>query len=130
DRVGIKPLSYWLTPDGIAFCSELRSLLALDRFPRRLDDRGIAAFLSLGYVPDPLAAFAGVAKLPPAHILVWSAERGAALRRYWTPVGRQSGVVDETLAAERLRALLADAVVSHLESEVPLGAFLSGGLDS
>src|SRR5438445_8226553 len=48
DRLGIKPLSYWLTPDGIAFCSELRSLLALSRFPGRLDERGIAAFLSLG----------------------------------------------------------------------------------
>src|SRR6059036_1410289 len=130
DRVGIKPLSYWVTPDGIAFCSELRSLLALDRFPRRLDDRGIAAFLGLGYVPDPLAAFAGVAKLPPGHALVWCAERGAAVRRYWTPVGAESGVVDETAAAERLRELLADAVESHLEAEVPLGAFLSGGLDS
>src|SRR6266566_4419858 len=65
DRVGIKPLSYWVTPDGIAFCSELRSLLTLPRFPRRLDQRAIAAFLSLGYVPDPLSAFAGVAKLPP-----------------------------------------------------------------
>src|SRR5436309_1082000 len=130
DRVGIKPLSYWVTPDGIAFCSELRSLLALDRFPRRLDERGIAAFLSLGYVPDPLAAFAGVAKLSPGHLLIWSAARGAETRRYWTPVVPETGVVDEALTVERLRELLADAVGSHLESEVPLGAFLSGGLDS
>lgn len=130
DRVGIKPLSYWLTPDGIAFCSELRSLVALSRFPRRLDDRGIAAFLSLGYVPDPLAAFAGVAKLSPGHVLTWSAERGAVVRRYWTPVGAESDVTDEALAVERLRELLAAAVGSHLEAEVPLGAFLSGGLDS
>jgi len=132
DRLGIKPLSYWLTPDGIAFCSELRSLLALARFPRRLDERGIAAFLSLGYVPDPLTAFAGVAKLPPGHVLVWSAEQGATVRRYWTPVAPEDGaaVGDEGLVVERLRELLADAVGSHLESEVPLGAFLSGGLDS
>src|SRR5882762_625843 len=130
DRVGIKPLSYWVTPDGIAFCSELRSLLALPRFPRRLDERGIAAFLSLGYVPDPLTAFADVAKLPPGHVLVWSAEQGAAVRRYWTPVAPEGGVADERLAVERLRELLVDAVGSHLESEVPLGAFLSGGLDS
>src|SRR5258708_27336041 len=74
DRLGIKPLSYWLTPEGIAFCSELRSLVALARFPRRLDDRAIAAFLSLGYVPDPLAAFVGVAKLPPGHVLVWGTD--------------------------------------------------------
>jgi len=130
DRLGIKPLSYWLTGDGIAFCSELRSLVALSRFPRRLDERGIAAFLSLGYVPDPLAAFAGVAKLSPGHLLIWSAARGAETRRYWTPVVPETGVVDEALTVERLRELLADAVGSHLESEVPLGAFLSGGLDS
>ncbi|OLB91764.1 MAG: asparagine synthase (glutamine-hydrolyzing) [Actinobacteria bacterium 13_2_20CM_2_66_6] len=130
DRVGIKPLSYWLAPDGIAFCSELRSLLALSRFPRRLDERGIAAFLSLGYVPDPLAAFAGVTKLPPGHVLTWSADRGAAVRRYWTPIGVASNSVDEAAAQQRVRDLLADAVGSHLEAEVPLGAFLSGGLDS
>src|SRR6266513_2506534 len=130
DRVGIKPLSYWLAPDGIAFCSELRSLLALSRFPRRLDERGIAAFLSLGYVPDPLAVFAGVAKLPPGHVLTWCADRGAAVRRYRTPIGLASDAVDEAAAQQRVRDLLADAVGSHLEAEVPLGAFLSGGLDS
>src|SRR5216117_1655289 len=130
DRVGIKPLSYWVTPDGIAFCSELRSLLTLPRFPRRLDQRAIAAFLSLGYVPDPLSAFAGVAKLPPGHVLTWSAERGVAVQRYWTPVVAETPVVDEASAVERLRELLAAAVGSHLEAEVPLGAFLSGGLDS
>src|SRR3989449_1190204 len=129
-RVGIKPLSYWLTTDGVAFCSELRSLLALTRFSRRLDERAIAAFLSLGYVPDPLSAFAGVAKLSPGHVLTWSADRGATVRRYWTLVTAEHGVVDEATAAERLQDLLADAVGSHLESEVPLGAFLSGGLDS
>jgi len=130
DRLGIKPLSYWLTPEGIAFCSELRSLVALARFPRRLDDRAIAAFLSLGYVPDPLAAFAGVAKLPPGHVLVWGTDQGAAVRRYWTPVAPESGALDDREAVERLRELLADAVGCHLEAEVPLGAFLSGGLDS
>jgi asparagine synthase (glutamine-hydrolysing) len=130
DRLGIKPLSYWLTPDGIAFCSELRSLLALSRFVPRLDERGIAAFLSLGYVPDPLAAFAGVAKLSPGHVLTWSAEQGARTRRYWSPVGAETAAVDEVETTERLRELLAAAVGSHLESEVPLGAFLSGGLDS
>jgi len=130
DRLGIKPLSYWLTGDGIAFCSELRSLVALSRFPRRLDERGIAAFLSLGYVPDPLAVFAGVAKLSPGHMLIWSAARGAETRRYWTPVVPETRVADEGLTVERLRELLGDAVGSHLESEVPLGAFLSGGLDS
>src|SRR5437867_4102874 len=132
DRAGIKPLSYWQTADGLAFGSELRSLLTLPRFHRRLDERGIAAFLSLGYVPDPLTAFDGVAKLPPGHVLVWSADRpgDAAVRRYWHPVAAESTALTETDAADQLRVLLADAVTSHLESEVPLGAFLSGGLDS
>lgn len=130
DRLGIKPLSYWVTPHGIAFCSELRSLLALPRYSWRLDERGIAAFLSLGYVPDPLTAFAGVAKLPPGHVLTWSRDRGAVVARYWSPVAAEAAGVDEATAAERLQQLLADAVASHLESEVPLGAFLSGGLDS
>ncbi|HKC41755.1 MAG TPA: asparagine synthase (glutamine-hydrolyzing) [Gemmatimonadales bacterium] len=132
DRAGIKPLSYWQTEDGLAFGSELRSLLTLPRFHRRLDPRGIAAFLSLGYVPDPLTAFDGVAKLPPGHVLVWSADRPghAAVRRYWHPVAAEATALTEHAAADQLRDLLADAVTSHLESEVPLGAFLSGGLDS
>ncbi len=132
DRLGIKPLSYWQSPDGgIAFCSELRSLLALSHFPARVDDRAITAFLSLGYVPDPLAAFSGVAKLPPGHTLIWSADtRKVAVRRYWSPVGAERRpTADADLVAE-LRSLLAAAVESHLESDVPLGAFLSGGLDS
>ena len=132
DRAGIKPLSYWQTPDGLAFGSELRTMLALPRFHRRLDARGIAAFLSLGYVPDPLTAFAGVAKLPPGHLLVWSADRpgAAAVRRYWNPVAAESTLLTESAAADQLRELLGDAVRSQLEAEVPLGAFLSGGLDS
>jgi len=132
DRLGIKPLSYWQSPDGgIAFCSELRSLLALSRFPARVDDRAITSFLSLGYVPDPLAAFTGVAKLPPAHTLTWSAEtQGATLQRYWSPVVAERRPGNPADVVEELQALLGSAVESHLESDVPLGAFLSGGLDS
>ncbi len=134
DRLGIKPLSYWQSPGGgIAFCSELRSLLALpnSRFPARVDDRAITAFLSLGYVPDPLAAFSGVAKLPPGHTLTWSAETGdATVRRYWSPVVAERRHSDAADVVEELQTLLAHAVESHLESDVPLGAFLSGGLDS
>jgi len=129
DRVGIKPLYYWETPEGIAFASEVRSLLALDHFPRRLDRRAVALYLSLGYVPEPLSIFEGVRKLPPGHTLSWDRERGARVERYWTPV-RAEQRLDEREAVAELRRLLAESVRYHLEADVPLGAFLSGGIDS
>ena len=130
DRLGIKPLYYWPTGDGVAFASELRSLLALPAFPREVDERAVREYLALGYVPDPSCIFKGVHKLPPGHVLTWSAERGVETRRYWTPVRPEVPVTDEREVVEELRRLLADAVGSHLESDVPLGAFLSGGIDS
>ena len=130
DRVGIKPLYYWETPDGLAFASELRSFLALDHFPQRIDPLAIARYLSLGYVPDPLCVFEGVRKLPPGHILEWDAKRGARVSEFWTPVRDENRDLDEHSATEELKRLLLAEVGSHLESEVPLGAFLSGGVDS
>ena len=130
DRLGQKPLYYWERNGGLAFASEARSLLALPRFHADVDPAAVAAYLRLGYVPDPLSIYRGVRKLPPGHVLVW--ERGAGparLTRYWTPV-RAEASVDEADAVAELRRLLSDAVESHLESEVPLGAFLSGGIDS
>ncbi len=84
DRLGIKPLYYWTTPDGVAFASELRSLLALDEFPREIDRDAVNEYLALGYVPDPACIFKGVRKLPPGHLLTWDAERGVDVRRYWS----------------------------------------------
>lgn len=130
DRVGIKPLYYWETPDGIAFASELRSFLALDEFPRRINRQAIARYLSLGYVPDPLCVFEGVKKLPPGHVLEWSADGGLVTSRYWTPVRSENAHLDTVTAKEELQRMLFAEVGSHLESEVPLGAFLSGGVDS
>ena len=130
DRLGIKPLYYWITDDGLAFCSELRSLLALDRFPRDIDRLAVARYLALGYVPDPMSIFRGVRKLPPGHILTWDARNGARVERYWNPVRPEISALDETEAVGELERLLMEVVGSHLESEVPLGAFLSGGIDS
>jgi asparagine synthase (glutamine-hydrolysing) len=130
DRVGIKPLYYWKTADGVAFASELRSFLALDNFPRRIDPTAIARYLALGYVPDPLCVFEGVRKLPPGHILEWSAEDGLRTERYWSPVRAEDTRLDAVTAKEELQRILFAEVGSHLESEVPLGAFLSGGVDS
>ena len=130
DRLGIKPLYYWPTPDGVAFASELRSLLALPDFPRQVNERAVHEYLALGYVPDPSCIFQGVYKLPPGHVLTWDADRGVETRRYWSPVRPEAPVADEREAVQELERLIADAVGSHLEADVPLGAFLSGGIDS
>lgn len=130
DRLGIKPLYYWIRPDGIAFGSELRSFLADPSFRPQLSEEAIAWYLALGYVPDPWCIFEGVRKLPPGHILTWSGEAGASSeKRYWSPL-RPEVTMDPGEATKELKRLLDDAVRSHLESEVPLGAFLSGGIDS
>ena len=130
DRLGIKPLYYWQTDDGVAFCSELKSFLILEEFPRDIDVNAIHEYLALGYVPDPACIFKGVRKLPPGHVLTWDAARGVETQQYWTPVRAETPIADEREAVEELRRLLADAVDSHLESDVRLGAFLSGGIDS
>lgn len=131
DRLGIKPLYYWTMPDGgLAFCSELRCLLALPGFRPAVDRQAIARYLGFGYVPEPLAVFEGVRKLPPGHYLTWQAGQAPVVSRYWTPIRPEATGIDEDEAVEELRRLLVEAVHSHLESEVPLGAFLSGGLDS
>jgi asparagine synthase (glutamine-hydrolysing) len=129
DRIGIKPMYYWSHGGALAFASEQRSLLTLPDFPRALDPDAVAQYFALGYVPEPLSIFAGVRKLPPGHFLIW--ERGQPLRveRYWSPI-RTEVAIDPREAVEETRRLLFDAVKCHLESDVPLGAFLSGGIDS
>ncbi len=130
DRLGIKPLHYWTSGGGIAFASELRSFLALDGFAAELDAEAVAWYLALGYIPEPHSIFQGVRKLAPGSRLVWTAAEGARTERYWSPVRPELTGITEQEAVTELRRLLRDAVRSHLESEVPLGAFLSGGLDS
>ncbi|MEP6618262.1 MAG: asparagine synthase (glutamine-hydrolyzing) [bacterium] len=130
DRLGIKPLYYWLTDDGIAFASELKSFLALEHFPRELDTTAIHEYLALGYVPDPACIFRGVRKLAPGHVLTWNAQSGAEITQYWTAIRPETTVTDEREIIEELRRLIADSVESHLMSDVRLGAFLSGGIDS
>jgi asparagine synthase (glutamine-hydrolysing) len=131
DRVGKKPLFYSLTAtETLVFGSELKSLLEHPEVERNLDDRAIDAYLTLGYVPDPLCIFRDVQKLPPGHFLVY--ERGSLrIERYWdfdysaAPIERaEEGLVEE------LRSLIDEAVRIRLVSDVPLGAFLSGGVDS
>ena len=130
DRTGMKPLSYFEHGGGIEFCSELRSLWAADSSALRVLPLAVMQYLAFGYVPDPLTIFSGVRKLPPAHLLTWSAATGITVRRYWdAPIPSETEVSEEDLI-QGIRSKLDKAVASHLESEVPLGAFLSGGLDS
>jgi asparagine synthase (glutamine-hydrolysing) len=91
----------------------------------------VAWYLALGYIPEPMSIYGGVEKLPPGHTLSWRAEAPGTVevRRYWSAI-RPEVSMSERDAVEEIRRLLSQAVTSHLESEVPLGAFLSGGLDS
>lgn len=130
DRTGMKPLSYLELPGGLVFCSELRSLLAFQHHRLRVSPSAVMQYLAFGYVPHPASIFEGVRKLPPGHLLVWNMQKGAEVRRYWMPPCPESPTLDESDLVDMLRAKLNAAVSSHLEAEVPLGAFLSGGLDS
>ena len=130
DRLGIKPFYYWAHAGGLAFASELRALLTLPEFPRTIDHDAVVEYMALGYVPEPRSVFAGVSKLPPGHLLEWSASEGLRVERYWSPMRPELSRIDEREAVEETRRLLDESVALHLESEVPLGAFLSGGIDS
>ncbi len=133
DRLGIKPLYYAATPGGFLFGSELKALVQSPWLTPRLDRRGLAAYLQYGYVPDPLSILEGVAKLPAGHTLTVRSGRPAAPRRYWHPSGyfKVDGARGgEEELSEELGRRLEEAVRFHLVSDVPVGAFLSGGVDS
>ncbi len=130
DRMGQKPL-YWTQRDGaLLFASELKVLLAHPVVAPVVDRAALAKYLAFEYVPAPHAIIAGVHKLEAGHRLVW--KRGAVtVEPYWSvPMGDDADPIAEDEAAERLRALLKRSVERRLISDVPLGVFLSGGIDS
>lgn len=131
DRLGIKPLYYTFDGRRLVFGSELKSLLQVTDVPRELDFKALDAYLTFEYIPAPLSIFRGVAKLPQGHTLLLEDGR-MRLRQYWdVAFGLDLGEnKTEQEWGEELAALLADAVKIRLMSDVPLGAFLSGGLDS
>lgn len=130
DRLGIKPLYLWQHEGGVAFASELKALEFLPGFPTVIDPLAVTQYLAFGYVPEPLAIWAGVEKLPPGHYLEWTLDRDARISQWWSPVVSVNEGLTEEDAIREVRRLLEDAVACHLESDVPLGAFLSGGIDS
>jgi asparagine synthase (glutamine-hydrolysing) len=130
DRVGKKPLFYAATGSGeLIFGSELKSLLEHPSIERNVDPDAVDAYLTFGYVPDPLCIFKGIRKLPPGHSLICSGGK-IEIRQYWDFSYDRTGHRTEKEYAEELRALLEESVRIRLVADVPLGAFLSGGIDS
>ena len=131
DRVGIKPLVYSWNGRRLRFASEIKGILEDPEVPRDLDPTALVDYFTHHYIPAPKTIFRAVRKLPPASVLLLPLDRGEpAVSRYWALRPAPDAEVAEREWVERLRAHLADAVESHMVSDVPIGAFLSGGVDS
>jgi len=128
DRIGKKPLYYYCDAERLVFASEIKALLTLPEILREIDPRALDAYLTFEYIPAPMSIFKGIHKLPHAHWLSLDAA-GLRIERYWR-LRYQAAARTEAEFAEEFRELLRDATRIRLMSEVPLGAFLSGGLDS
>ena len=129
DRLGIKPLYYAVAGDLVVFASELKSLLASGLVDVELDYEAIDAFLTLGFVPGPMTPLAAVRKLMPGHVLVVDS-RGVRTEEYWSYPEPTATEMSLDEASEGLLAGLEESVRLRLMSDVPLGAMLSGGIDS
>ena len=136
DRMGIKPLHYAIDGSRLVFASELKALLVDPSLRRGVDPVALDQYLALEYVPSPMSMVRGISKLQPAHTLTWSVAEGTnTLRRYWSPsLGEASGPAPATGSLDaqcsELLGVLRESVRKELISDVPLGVFLSGGIDS
>jgi asparagine synthase (glutamine-hydrolysing) len=129
DRFGKKPIFYAIYDGTFVFASEMKAILADPRFSRQIDQEALAAYFMLSYIPAPLTIFKGISKLLPGHTI--TIERGRVQhRRYWNLVFKPDRRRREADLVDELRGRLNEAVRIRLMSEVPLGAFLSGGIDS
>ena len=129
DRLGKKPL-YWRLANGVlTYGSELKAIMADPRTPRRVDSKSLALYLQYQYVPAPWSILEGVQKLPPASVLVW--DGGApSVSTYWTPKFEPKRIQAREEDEAECLAVLRESVRLRLRSDVPVGAFLSGGMDS
>jgi asparagine synthase (glutamine-hydrolysing) len=131
DRVGIKPLYYTRRGGAFLFGSEIKALLAYPGTSPEVDDEALYHYLTFMIPPAPLTLFKGIYKLPPAHWLTIDAGGELRQEQYWEPLSAAPGPsLSESEAVERLRALLEESVRLRMMSDVPFGAFLSGGIDS
>jgi asparagine synthase (glutamine-hydrolysing) len=133
DRMGKKPLYYYRDDDVLYFASEIKSLLLIPGFERRINLEALHHYLSFKHVPCPLSIFEGIRILPPAHALEYEQGKEPRLRRYWDvnfSADSETANWPEEELVERLLALLRQGVERRLMSDVPVGFFLSGGIDS
>jgi asparagine synthase (glutamine-hydrolysing) len=135
DPFGEKPLLYALKGDSIVFASELAAIRALPELNSAPDLAAVSSFLQNWYVPAPLSIIEGVQKLPPGNYMIWQTGHAPILKTYWSVSdaaarGRANMITNEANALNELEALLKDAVKIRMMSDVPLGALLSGGVDS
>ncbi|MBR2585778.1 MAG: asparagine synthase (glutamine-hydrolyzing) [Thermoguttaceae bacterium] len=131
DRLGKKPLFYWRTAEELYFASELKALTLLPGFPRTLDPIALEQYFAYQYTPAPRTIWRDARKLPPAHLAVWTPQGRWSQERYWEiDFNREERFTSAREWSERLRSALEESVRRRLRSDVPLGAFLSGGVDS
>jgi len=128
DRFGIKPLYYVVAPWGLAFASELKALVAAGLTARELDWEALDVYFQLGYIPAPASPFRDVRKLPPGHWLMWRSSGELQVHQYWDLPRHAAAAPPEP--ERRVLEWLDESVAAHLISDVPVAAFLSGGLDS
>ncbi len=131
DRLGKKPLYYCHMNGTFSFASELKGIMALPGFPRKVNRLSFMKYLFFEYVPSPHTIFEDARKLPPASYLIWQ-EKGIEVRGYWSPFSSkgEGKNLSEADAVSRVHQLLKESVKRRLISDVPLGIFLSGGIDS
>jgi asparagine synthase (glutamine-hydrolysing) len=129
DRLGVKPVYYYRNGQFLAFASEIKSLLEIELIPREVDPEALDMYLSLRYVPGPRTMFKNIFRLQPGHILV-ADDSGVRTTKYWDLDYPDPKPQSPECLLEKFRELLEESVRMRLISEVPLGVFLSGGLDS
>lgn len=131
DRLGKKPFCYSHNSNNFRFGSEIKAITAAPDFHVEPDYAALDIYLSYGYIPSPLSAFKGIRKLPPAHYLVCSKSGDVVIRRYWSPPGpSENHLLSIDDIKRELKEKLNEAIRLRMISDVPLGAFLSGGIDS
>ncbi|MEX2170348.1 MAG: asparagine synthase (glutamine-hydrolyzing) [Pirellulales bacterium] len=129
DRIGQKPLYYRHEDGRLSFASELKSLLAIPGIPREIDPAALDEYLTYQYVPHPHTIYREISKLPPAHVGVFH-DGQWTVTRYWEPQWNVEAQISTADAIQQVRDRLSESVRLRLRSDVPLGAFLSGGIDS
>ncbi len=129
DRFGIKPLFYGQYKGRFYFASEMKAILTDPEYPREIDEGAMVSYFTLSYIPAPLTIFSAIRKLMPGHTLTWS-KGNIRIRKYWDLQISPERGKSEKYFIDGFLGLLEEAVGMHLISDVPLGAFLSGGLDS